>query len=279
MLIEMMLEDQALRQTTIRGSDPTDKLFDTIKKNDESNTKKIKALFTEHGCPNIDMVGYDGVYAFWTLAQNITDYDFKHMLLPNIEEAFARDTLNGELYAKYIDSLLLYDGKPQKYGTQLKPLDEWVDNTPIPLEIEDPTHVNTLRKEIGLSKLEDFLKMVKSTVFPELATTSSTMADKQDHAGTGIGLELEVIWIGSIENMTVKTFIVTKIIKDSSVDKAGIKVGDNIIAIDGITVEDSSMNKLIRLMDKQAGDDLTLVIKQLDSNLKQVTVKVTATNA
>jgi C-terminal processing protease CtpA/Prc len=80
-----------------------------------------------------------------------------------------------------------------------------------------------------------------------------------------------------MESLTVKSFTVSRVLKDSSADKAGIMAGDQLIEIDQIRVEGSNINTLLSAMDKPAGDNVNIVIKRLDGNQDKLTLEITET--
>ena len=62
--------------------------------------------------------------------------------------------------------MLVGDGKPQVYGTQAKPFDQWKGTVPVLEPIEDEANVNKRRAEVGLFPLSDYLRMLKDMYFP-----------------------------------------------------------------------------------------------------------------
>jgi hypothetical protein len=275
LLLDMADKDQKVRKLTL-GVTPSDKLAQNIRDIDKSNTEKLKTIIEKNGVPTSSMVGRDGIQAFWLLAQHSIDYDFQCTLLPHLKAAFNEGSIDAQIYANFVDRVLVHDGKPQKYGTQLKPIDEWVNKTPAPFPIENKDNVNTLRASIGLYKLEDYLLIVKSKYFPKEGTKLAISDYKEKNSESGIGLQLDIQWTGSMKNMIVKTLTVARVTNGSSADKASIKVGDQIIEIDGLLVDGSNMNTLAQAMDIPAGNNVTLLIERPDGIKYTKTVKVTS---
>jgi len=272
MLLDMADKDQAIRKKLVGNVNPSDKSKKSMIDIDETHTAKLKTIFEKYGWPNISMIGYDGVQAFWLLAQHSTDDDFRHALMPHVKAAFDDGNLSPQSYALFVDQLLISDGKPQKYGTQIK---EMVDKEPVLFPIENRRNVNALRASIGLFNLEDYLLLAKAATFPE-EDIKPPFSDKSKH-NTGIGIEFDIRGSGPIENMTLETLTVSRVTKGSTADQAGIVAGDKIIEIDGMVVAGSNINTLMPAMDKPAGDHVTLVIKRLDDSQKKITVEIAAT--
>jgi hypothetical protein len=272
-LLDMVDKDQAIRKEMVGNEEPSDQWLQSLRDMDESHTGELKNIFEKYGWLNASEIGRDGVQAFWLLAQHATDFDFQRALMPHIKEAFDEGKIEANSYALFVDRLLVREGKPQKYGTQIK---EWVNKTPVPFPIENPDNVNSVRGNIGLFNLEDYLLLVKDAYFPEENTPLSFSDHELASDEVGIGLAFDIKGSGPMKNMTVKSFTVDRVKKGSTAANAGIAVGDRIIEIDGIPVEGSNMNRLIPAMDKSAGEAITLVVQKPDGKKDKVRVEVTA---
>jgi hypothetical protein len=62
--------------------------------------------------------------------------------------------------------VLIGDGKPQVYGTQAQPIEEWNGQDPTPKPIEDEANVDKRRAEVGLPPLSEYRKLLKEVYFP-----------------------------------------------------------------------------------------------------------------
>jgi hypothetical protein len=195
----------------------------------------------------LHLISRDGVQVFWLLAQHSTDFDFQCALLPHVQTVFETGEIDANSYALFVDRLLVREGKPQKYGTQIK---AWNNKTPITFPIKNRKDVNDLRGSIGLFDLEDYLLLVKDAAFPEENTPLPFSTHDIEEARIGIGLVFDIKGRGPIENRTVQSFTVDKVEVDSTAESACINVGDQVIEIDGVPVEGSNINELIAAMDK-----------------------------
>jgi uncharacterized protein DUF6624 len=166
-LLQRMQDDQDARKligallTKHKGVDP-----DEIKKMDlpvvkrmneidHKNTDRIKQIVKQFGWPGKSLVGTDGANAAWILVQH-ADHDrpFQKRCLDLIEEAVKKGEATGEQFAYLTDRVRLGEKKKQLYGTQLR----LVEGKAKPYPIEDEADVDKRRKEVGLSKLADYLK-------------------------------------------------------------------------------------------------------------------------
>jgi hypothetical protein len=74
--------------------------------------------------------------------------------------------VSGNYYALLVDRVRVGDGKPQIYGTQARPLEDWKGHDPVLFPIEDAVHVDRRRAEVGLMPLNDYLKGLREMYFP-----------------------------------------------------------------------------------------------------------------
>jgi hypothetical protein len=70
MLLDMANKDQGIRYKIGFDTNPPDNLSQSMLNTDRQHTEIIKKLFKKYGWSKPSMVGYDGVYAFWMLAQH-----------------------------------------------------------------------------------------------------------------------------------------------------------------------------------------------------------------
>jgi hypothetical protein len=271
-LLNMAKKDQDIRIRLGNVKNLSEKQRHAIKEIDDGHTEKLKQIISKYGWPTISMIGYDGVDAFWLLLQHSPDASFQRNMLPHVEAAFNNGELNSQNYALFVDRVLVRDGKAQKYGTQIK---EVINNTPILYPIENQSNVNELRASIGLFNLEDYLQMAKAAISPEKEIKVGFGKVEQKNKEAGIGIELDIIGSGSMDELTVKSFTVMKVLKNSSADKAGIMAGDQLIEIDNMRVEGSNINTLLSAMDKPAGDNVNIIIKRVDGNQDKLTLEIT----
>lgn len=69
-------------------------LMKALEEIDKPNTKWQNAVFEEHGFPAVEMVGADGVKAFFLLVKHSGDTALKEKCRPRIENAFQEKVLS-----------------------------------------------------------------------------------------------------------------------------------------------------------------------------------------
>lgn len=75
------------------------------------------------------------------------------------------------------DRMLMYTGKPQKYGTQAQTVTENGQNVTYLWPVEDPDNLDKLRASVGLSPIGSYLEMVKLEGVEIIYDKSKTVKD------------------------------------------------------------------------------------------------------
>jgi hypothetical protein len=166
-LLKRVGQDQAIRKQLIEKGiqNPDKELESRMHDIDRDNTARMKEIVKQYGWPGPELVGDDGVEAAFLLVQH-ADYEFQKEMLPLVREAYRAKKLSGQSYALLLDRVLVKEGKPQVYGTQAKPMDQWKGNEPVLQPIEDEANVDRRRAEIGLIPLSEYIKFLKQFYFP-----------------------------------------------------------------------------------------------------------------
>jgi len=116
------------------------------------NAARLRELIAQHGWPDEDLAGSDGAEAAWLIAQHsIGEPEFMRTAL-GLVRACAEQGRVPAWHAAYLeDRIALYEGRPQRYGTQ--EIDDPRDGLPRPWSIADPDCVNDVRASVGLNPL------------------------------------------------------------------------------------------------------------------------------
>lgn len=143
---------------TISKSDPQNKeaitrYWNEMQHNDSINLARTVELLDKHGWIPESKVGTANQALFFVIQHATPEIIDKYITL--FEAAVKDNEIPKALFAKMYDRQLLYAGKPQKYGTQR--VRQSPDSKDLILwQIEDPAHVNALRKEMDLPPLENY---------------------------------------------------------------------------------------------------------------------------
>jgi hypothetical protein len=117
------------------------------------NASRLRELIDLHGWPSEDIAGKDGCEAAWLIAQHaIGEPDFQRYVLKMLHASVANGHVPPGQAARLEDRIAMYEGRPQRYGTQW--IDDPSDGRIRPWTIADPKNVNELRAEVGLEPLQ-----------------------------------------------------------------------------------------------------------------------------
>jgi hypothetical protein len=146
-LLALAGEDQAARRIWIADPARGDPLIAAI---DRRTTHRMQEVIAAHGWPGHDLVGRDGARAAWLLVQHADHApDFQRRCLTELEQAVARGQAAPVHLAYLEDRVAVRQGRPQRYGTQL-------DDDLSPRPIEDETHVDERRRQLGLPPMAEY---------------------------------------------------------------------------------------------------------------------------
>ncbi|MCI0663476.1 MAG: hypothetical protein L0220_20615 [Acidobacteria bacterium] len=160
-LLDMQEADQQIRRelSRKRASGALD-ASDTQRAQsvDTANRTRLKQIIEQYGWPGKSLVGEDGASAAWLIVQHADrDRDFQKKCLTLLQEAVSKGEASKINLAYLTDRLLVAEGKPQIYGTQIRR----VDGKPSPYPIEDEANVDKRRAELGMGTMADYLKLFR----------------------------------------------------------------------------------------------------------------------
>jgi hypothetical protein len=138
--------DQAARL----GDDPS-----LVIKVDTENLRWLRGVIDQHGWPGTALAGEDGASAAWLLVQHAYfDPGFQRRCLDLMTKAAEAGQAAWRELAYLTDRVLLTEGQPQEYGTQVVQASRGYQ----PAELRDPDGVDQRRAAIGLEPLADYLR-------------------------------------------------------------------------------------------------------------------------
>ena len=118
-------------------------------KEDHRNQELVISIIEKCGMPTLKEVGQRRMDAVWLGLQHSTE-EIRKKYFPQIEKAVKNGDLSTSQYALMKDRMLMDEGKPQIYGSQ-------IENGKL-YKLENPKTVNERRKEMGMEPIEDYLK-------------------------------------------------------------------------------------------------------------------------
>ncbi len=129
----------------------------------QENARQLLSIIEEHGWPHEVLVGQEGAEAAWLIAQHsIGEPGFMRQCRDLLEEASRLKLSPRWQYAYIDDRIRVFEGKGQRFGTQIdiKP------TGPEFYQLEDPSEVSTWRKEAGLGTVRSALAKFRSCPLP-----------------------------------------------------------------------------------------------------------------
>ena len=133
-------------------------------KEDHRNQELIISIIEKCGMPTLNEVNQEQMNAIWLGLQH-TENKYRIKYFPLIEKAVKNGDLSKEQYALMKDRILMDEGKPQIFGSQIK-------NGKL-YDLEEPETVNERRQEMGLEPIEDYLKRFDITFDPSYFSAES----------------------------------------------------------------------------------------------------------
>lgn len=129
-------------------------LWRNIKKTDSLNLLLVNEIINEYGWLGKDVVGENSNLALFLVIQH-SDLNTQESYLPLMKIAVKENKIEGSKLALLIDRIEMNNGRKQIYGSQIQMNDK---GEYFVFPIDDEKNVNIRRAEMGLMKLEDYVK-------------------------------------------------------------------------------------------------------------------------
>jgi hypothetical protein len=151
-LLAMRAEDLAVRDELLKADRLSGPYHPRMEAIHVKNAARLRELIAKHGWPCSDLAGLDGAEAAWIIAQHsIGEPAFMRRVLRLLRAMVEQKRLPA-CHAAYLeDRIALFEGRPQRYGTQS--LDDPRDGRSRPWTLAYPDRVNELRAGVGLQPL------------------------------------------------------------------------------------------------------------------------------
>ncbi|MVO09801.1 hypothetical protein GOQ30_11585 [Flavobacterium sp. TP390] len=120
----------------------------------KENLEKLEKLIQQKGFPKKSLVGNNAVQAAFLIIQH-ADLQTQKKYVSTIEDLCKKKEADSQSFAYLYDRIEISEGRPQKYGTQVKYNKENQQYELYPLV--DKEKVDFWRKEIGLSPINEYL--------------------------------------------------------------------------------------------------------------------------
>lgn len=137
------------------GTPEVKQLFQAMKYGDSLNLIGVSAILRQYGWLGSDQVGEEANKALFMVIQH-ADQTVQEHYLPLMQEAVKAKKLKPSSFALLQDRLAQRQGRKQIYGSQIY----WNTKTDqyYVYAIDDPDHVDQLRKSVGLAPIAVYIK-------------------------------------------------------------------------------------------------------------------------
>lgn len=152
-LLAMAEHDNRVRSELVSTGELFDGYNARMAEVHKQNAQKLDGIVGEFGWPGISLVGDEGAEAAWLILQHaIGNPELQRMCLPLLKAAAETGEAPAFQFACLEDRICVYEGRPQRYGTQFA-WDESGMMNPHPLQ--NPEQVDNYRQSVGLGPLAE----------------------------------------------------------------------------------------------------------------------------
>ena len=151
-LIAMDEHDQAVRAELATDGSLFDGYHPRMATVHDANAARLRMIIATHGWPTEHLVGVDGAKAAHRIAQHSINHpDFMRECRRLLDEASAKGEVPRWQFAYMDDRIRVFEGSPQRYGTQWRGGPKGLE----PYPIEDAAQVDERRAALGLPSLAE----------------------------------------------------------------------------------------------------------------------------
>jgi hypothetical protein len=143
---------------------------------ERANAARLSAWMTACGWPRRSVEGAQAARGAWLVAQQRgEDLPFQRQVVHQLELA----VLDGEAPAMHLaaasDRLAVREGRPQRYGTQLRQVDACTWDYYL---LDDPARVEARRKKLGLPSLEDHKRGINDLISRQNCSSNTASSER-----------------------------------------------------------------------------------------------------
>ncbi len=121
---------------------------------DKPNTKRLEEIVRKFGVPDAELVGADGVRAFYLVLQHSPSLELRKKSAKGMKKAYKAKVLSAMDYANFTDRLLTALGEPQIYGSNF----EFKEGKLVMSALKDRKNLDARRKKLGLPPIAEYAR-------------------------------------------------------------------------------------------------------------------------
>lgn len=151
-LVAMRAEDLRVREELVASGELGGSYVPRMEEVHRKNAARLRELIKLYGWPAENIAGKDGAEAAWLIAQHaIGEPDFQNDASALVHQCAGEGRVPAWHAAYLEDRIAMYEGRPQRYGTQW--IDDPKDGRARPWTLAEPDNVNQMREKVGLGPL------------------------------------------------------------------------------------------------------------------------------
>jgi flavin-binding protein dodecin len=162
-LLDMEARDRQVRAELTAAGELDVSYHSTLEELHRSNASRLRQIMAVFGWPGVALVGVKGAQAAWRIAlHSISEPSFMRQCRDAIERASETGDVPRWQFAIIDDRIRVYEGRPQRYGTQLRAGPNGLEPHPI----ENEGRVSSMRMSAGLPPLAQTLAQARQQPQP-----------------------------------------------------------------------------------------------------------------
>jgi hypothetical protein len=176
-LLDMESHDQGVRNELTAAGGLVDNYHPRLEEVHRANASRLRQIIAVFGWPGMALVGEKGAKAAWRIALHaISEPAFMRQCRDLVQVASDAGDAPRWQFAILDDRIRVYEGRPQRYGTQLRVGPNGLE--PHPLENEG--RINSMRMQAGLPPLARTLALARAQPQPTVAQQAARDAAELD---------------------------------------------------------------------------------------------------
>lgn len=174
-LLDMESRDRALRAELTASGELDQQYHPRLESVHRANSARLRRIITVFGWPGSTLVGARAAQAAWRIALHaVSDPSFMRLCRDLLKTASERGDAPRWQFAMLDDRIRVYEGRPQRYGTQLR----HGRHGPEPHPLDNQANVDSMRLQAGLPPLKETLEKARLQPQPDPATAATREASE-----------------------------------------------------------------------------------------------------
>jgi hypothetical protein len=158
-LLDMEANDKALHAELAAAGEINESFHPRVEELHRVHSSRLRQMIAVFGWPGRSLVGEPGARASWRIAMHsYAEPAFMRLCRDHIDRATLSNDAPRWQFALLDDRIRVFEGKPQRYGTQLRQGAGGIE----PYPLEDESRVNSMRMQAGLPPLARFLAQART---------------------------------------------------------------------------------------------------------------------